>query len=150
MPLPDPASRARLAAMDIAVWVRRSPAAASSGVAVGAGSAEARVRLASGDGEWLLVQRRPWDGRHAELVADLQALLGPSRCRFGQWADSAESGHALSELSARGIRYLLSFGPPPAHAGQPEVVVASDLDELAASAEARRSLWAALRPRLAG
>ena len=149
MPLPDPASRARLAAMDIAVWVRRSPAVSSEAIA-GTRSAQARVRLASGDGEWLLVQRRPWDGRHPQLVADLQALLGPARCRFGQWADSAEAGHALAELGARGIRYLLSFGPPPAHDNEPEVVVAAALDELAASAEARRNLWAALCPRLAG
>lgn len=111
---------------------------------------EARVRLASGDGDWLLVQRRPWDGRHAQMIADIQALLGLARCRFGQWADSREAGHALSELKGRGICYLLSFGPPPPQAERPEVIEVAILDELVASAEARRHLWRALQPRLGG
>lgn len=147
MPLPDPASRARLAEMGIEVWAARTRTTPRAPTGDDGSRSEPRVRLSSGDGDWLLVQRRPWDGRHAPLLADIQALLGPERCRFGQWADSPESGQALSELNARGIRHLVSFGPPP-HAGGAELIEAAVLDELAVSAEARRRLWRALLPRL--
>lgn len=153
MPLPDPASRARLQAMGIELWFPRTPAEATARATA---SDEARVRLSAGGGSWLLVQRRPWDGGHAELLGDIRALLGVDQCRFGQWANSLEAGHGLSELPGRGVCQLLSFGPPPPGAAAPELLVAevpklvvvAALDELAASAAARRALWMALRPLL--
>lgn len=149
MPLPDPRSRARLAEMGIEVWVHRgAPRPGLSSDELSSVN-EPRVRLAAGDGAWLLVQRRPWDGRHAALLADIQAAIRPGRCRFGQWADSREAGLALSELSGRGVAHVLAFGPPPPADERPELIVVPALDELAASADARRALWLALRPRLA-
>ena len=150
MPLPDPRSRARLAEMGIDVWLSRKSHPGPVGAGEQASLAEARVRLAAGDGRWLLVQRRPWDGRHAELLGDIQALLGPEQCRFGHWADSREAGIALSELSARGIVHVLAFGPIPQIVEPSGLVLAPALDELAGSGAARRQLWQALRPRLAG
>ena len=148
MPLPDPASQARLAEMGIEVWLSRG----RPPPVVGAGDtglvSEPRVRLAAGAGAWLLVQRRPWDGRHAELLADLQALLGLDQCRFGQWADSREAGQALSELPERGVRHVLSFGRPPSGVPAADLLVLPELDEIAVSAAARRDLWDALRPLL--
>lgn len=148
MPLPDPRSRARLAEIGVDVWVRRHPQASLDGQVDQVH--EARVRLSAGDGAWLLVQRRPWDGQHAGLLADIQALLRPDRCRFGQWADSREAGLAISELAGRGIRQVLAFGPPPTGAERTQIILVPPLDELASSSKARRALWQALRPRLVG
>lgn len=150
MPLPDPRSRARLAEMGIDVWVSRQSQSRLDSQGAPADRAEARVRLAAGDGTWLLVQRRPWDGRHAELLADIQALLGPEQCCFGHWADSREAGIAVSELATRGIVHVLAFGPVPPIAEPSGLVTAPALDELAGSGAARRALWEVLRPRLAG
>ena len=148
MPLPDRRSRAHLAEMGVDVWVKRSPRSLLAAENSPRPAAEARVRLSAGGGSWLLVQRRPWDGRHTELLADIQALLGPAQCRFGHWADSREAGIGLSELAARGIMNVVAFGPRPHDAESPDLIVASSLDELASSGAARRSLWQALRPRL--
>ena len=143
MPLPDPASHARLAAMGVEVWRQREVQASSDDVP---GEApEPRVRLSSGDGRWLLVQRKPWDGEHAELVSDITALLGPEQCRFGQWSADGAAGLALSELADRGIEYVLSFGRVPAGTDAALLVQASELNELAISAKARRALWLSLR-----
>jgi DNA polymerase III psi subunit len=147
MPLPDPASHARLAAMEIEVWSQRRahrPVQDDLG-----GTLEPRVRLSSGEGRWLLVQRRPWDGEHAQLVSDITALLGVDQCRFGQWSGEGAAGVALSELSGRGIDRVLAFGRLPATVDSTQVVQAAELDELAVSALARRALWRALRPCLA-
>ncbi|MGY6553489.1 MAG: hypothetical protein ACXIUM_03095 [Wenzhouxiangella sp.] len=148
MPLPDPASRARLAEMGIEVWLSRTQDSPTTSAVVQGPVDEPRVRLAAGVGAWLLVQRRPWDGRHAELLADLQALLGADQCRFGHWADSREAGQALSELPERGVRHVLCFGPPPAGAPATGLIALPMLDEIATSAAARRGLWHALRPLL--
>ncbi len=150
MPLPDPRSRARLAEMGIDVWVSRRPRSQVAAEGAPLSPAEARVRLSAGTGSWLLVQRRPWDGQHAGLLADIQALLGPGQCRFGQWADSRESGIAMSELAERGIEQVLAFGPTPQSAEPSDMVLVPALEELAGSSSARRALWLALRPRLAG
>ncbi len=149
MPLPDLESRRRLAEMGVEVWVQRMPGAPTSAHAGSDYADEPRVRLAAGVGAWLLVQRRPWDGRHAALLADLQALLGVEQCRFGQWADSQDAGQALSQLPERGVRHVLAFGPPPLGVPGDKVVEVPALDELAVSAAARRTLWQALRSLLA-
>lgn len=148
MPLPEPASRARLAEMGIEVWLSRAHRAPTASAVEQGQVDEPRVRMAAGGGVWLLVQRRPWDGRHAELLADLQALLGLDQCRFGQWADSREAGQGLSELPERGVRHVLCFGPPPSGASATGLIALPMLDEIAASPAARRALWQALRPLL--
>lgn len=133
--------------MGIEIWARRAPAEQ----AVGADelAEEPRVRLASGDGCWLLVQRRPWDGSQTALVADITALLGADQCRFGQWSSGGSAGLAVSELAARGIGNVLAFGPLPDKVDAPGLIQAPALDEIAVSAQARRRLWMALRPALA-
>lgn len=146
MPLPDRSSRARLVAMGIETWARRGqvgPAALSDQSARGP-----RIRLASGDGSWLLVQRRPWDGSQATLVADITALLGADQCRFGQWSSGTTAGLAMTELSGRGIIHVIAFGPMPAEVDAPGLIQAPAMDELAISADARRRFWIALRPAL--
>ena len=142
MPVPEPASHARLEAMGITVWASRVRLVGASL------AAEPRIRLSSGEGAWLLVQRHPWDGRHADLLADITALVGAAHCRFGQWAGGSEAGVAVSELASRGISTVIAFGPLPEIQEMQLLVRAASLEELAASAEARRSLWQVLRPRL--
>lgn len=154
MALPRTASRERLEAMGVALWVRRDRRAARQPGAPRARAADptgsttdtagARLRLASGDGDWLLVRDRPWDGRHDALLGDIQATIGSARCRFGQWAHSDSAGVGLDELSSRGIRHVLAFGQPPADAGGDVVHVVPDLETLAKSADARRRLWRSL------
>lgn len=149
MALPDPAGRARLAAMGIELWQRRPVPAASIALAAEDAIDEPRIRLASGDGDWLLVQRRPWDGRHPALLADIRAAIGPARCRFGQWADSRDAGLGFSELGQRGVARVLAFGPVPGELVAGSLILAPPIDELAGQAEARRTLWQTLRPHLA-
>lgn len=146
------ASRERLAALGIDLWVRRDrriaraqatePAADSAADPVAQppapGAAVARVRMASGSGDWLLVQDAPWDGRHDVLLGDIQATIGSARCRFGQWARSDSAGVSIDELNSRGIRHVLAFGNAPLDTS---VHSAPDLSRLATSAEARRRLW---------
>jgi hypothetical protein len=129
--------------MGIELWARREhdrPVGPAESPAEGP-----RVRLGSGEGAWLLVQRRPWDGSQATLVADITAVLGTDQCRFGQWSGGSAAGLALAELSGRGIVHVLAFGPLPAAIAAPGLIKAPALDELSASAEARRRLWTALR-----
>ncbi len=153
MPVTDPRSRQRLAAMGIDVWVRRQPAAET--VIRPAATAEAadeqglRIRMASGGGDWLLVQREPWSGQHEQLLADITAVIGAERCRFGQWAISDSAGVPVSELESRGIAHVLAFGEPPRAVSAAPVCQVSSLEEIATSAEARRGLWQALAPRMA-
>lgn len=147
----DPVSRARLAAMGISLWVRRvdtATTAAAAGVAGGRVEPAARVRLASGEGDWLLVQRQPWRGDADGIVNDLRAWIGPARCRFGQWVIDSQSGEDAPELSDRGVRHVLSFGPAPGD-GWPGLIETSPLAELAADWRARRALWQRLAPVLA-
>jgi hypothetical protein len=158
----SPASRERLEALGIDVWVRRdrrvgAPAmereiaeATSASKADPAGENTApRVRMASGDGDWLLVRDGPWDGRHDVLLGDIQAAIGSARCRFGQWAHSDSAGVALDELDSRGVRHVLVFGPAPEAAGQYGVLLGPELSALAGSAEAKRRLWRLLAAELA-
>ncbi|MCH8476673.1 MAG: hypothetical protein LAT56_01875 [Wenzhouxiangella sp.] len=147
----DPAARSRLAARGISIWERRVDAAKAAAAASAAGSrAEpaARVRLASGEGDWLLVQRQPWRGDADGIVNDLRAWIGPARCRFGQWVIDSQSGEDGPELSDRGVRHILSFGPAPG-TDWPGLIETSALAELAADWRARRALWQLLAPVLA-
>lgn len=148
MAVPDAASYSRLAAMGIEVWRRR--VRAGQAAAENEPAAEPRVRLASGDGSWLLVQKRPWDGSQATLMADITALLGADQCRFGQWSTGGTAGLAVSELSARGIVHIVAFGPAPGVMDAPGLIQAPSLDEIAGSASARRRFWTTLRPLLSG
>ncbi len=108
------------------------------------------IRLASGAGDWLLVQQAPWRGDHAALMDDIRACLGTERCRFGQWARDSAAGEGPAELNQRGVRHILSFGPPPSPASWPGLIVAPALDELAGSAQARQDLWRLLAPHWPG
>lgn len=151
-----PESLQRLADMGIDVWRRRDVVIAPEHEAhetTAASPAPAavrtpRVRVASGGGDWLLVQEQPWAGHHDSLLADIQATIGPERCAFGQWADSDMAGVAVDELDRRGVRYLLVFGAAPAGAAGQGVLLAPPLDELANSAQARKKLWRVLAPAL--
>lgn len=153
------ASRERLEALGIDVWVRRDRIRAAAEAAAaqpssghsarGVDQGAVRVRLASGDGDWLLVQDAPWDGRHDRLLGDVQATIGSARCRFGQWAHSDSAGVAIDELSARGIHHTLAFGVVPDGVDGGRVLLAPALSELATSAGARRRLWRLLAAELA-
>jgi hypothetical protein len=140
----SPRSRWRLAEIGVDVWVRRDRAPEPDSAA-GTGP---RIRLASGSGDWLLVQASAWDGRHDKLLGDIQATIGSARCRFGQWSDSASAGVAVDELESRGIARMLSFGPPPERVAEAALVVAPTLEELARDGAARRRLWSLLREAL--
>lgn len=151
----DTVSLRRLEHMGIEVWSRRrdqarpAPEATADGVDSGPGATAARIRLSSGSGDWLLVQRAPWRGAHETLIADITATIGVERVRFGQWAAGSAAGECLAELPTRGIRRVLSLGPAPPDAPAEQVIVAPTLDALASEASARRALWQALAPHLA-
>ena len=148
--MPDTHSRQRLAAMGIDVWLRRDRPAAVADVHAQSAPVDAdsslRIRMASGSGEWLLVQREPWSGQHDKLLADIVAVMGADQCRFGQWAVSDSAGVPIAELESRGIRHVIAFGVPPRESGTEPVHLAPALDELANSAKARRRLWQVLAP----
>lgn len=129
----------RLHAMGIDVWVARQAAVVGE---------TTRVRLASGDGPWLLVQRQPWRGQFEALLADITATLGVDQCRFGQWANSQEAGVAMSELAGRGVRHLLSFGPPPKPDSSGMVIELPSMQEIHDQPEARQALWQRLRDKV--
>jgi hypothetical protein len=140
-------SRERLEAMGIDVWVLRSSETAVPGPVeppdADAGAeptASPRVRMASGDGDWLIVQDDAWDGRHDRLLGDIQATIGSARCRFGQWAHSETAGVSLDELASRDVRHVLSFGPVPGRAGE-RVLVPPTLDDIHRRPDARQRLW---------
>lgn len=152
MPMTDPASRRRLAVMGIDVWVRRTqpPEPPAHPVAEDASPSDPalRIRVSSGAGDWVLVQREPWSGRHEQLLADITALIGTDRCRYGQWAVSDSAGVPVAELDSRGIGHVLAFGEPPRHVNLNQVCLAPALEDLAISADARRRLWQVLAPEL--
>ena len=132
---------ARLRAMGIDVWVPRgaAPTPAPAGL---------RVRLAAGDGDWLILTDSPLDGDYRALMGDITATLGRGRCRFGQWTDNPDAGMDLGELAGAGIRHVLALGGWPGEgdpAGTAGVVRAPALPEIHADAGARRALWDALR-----
>ncbi len=133
----------RLSAMGIDVWVSRG------GVGV---ADEPRVRLSSGEGSWLLVQRQPWRGQFESLLTDITATIGLAECRFGQWANSQDAGVGLSELASRGIRCVVSFGPlPPSEreAGSSisgtRVIEVPTMQAIYDEPAARLALWQGLR-----
>lgn len=136
----EAARLARLKVMGIDVWRPREAAPpAASGL---------RVRLAAGDGDWLILTDCPLDGQYRALMADITATLGRERCRFGQWTDNPEAGMDLDELAAAGIRHVLALGGWPEAADAAElsgVVAAPPLPAVHGDADARRSLWRALR-----
>jgi len=153
--IPSSASRERLAALGIEVWVHRGRRLAAPAAATEAarpedrsGTAAPRVRMASGDGDWLLVQDAPWDGRHDVLLGDIQATIGSAGCRFGQWANSDSAGVSVTELDSRGVRHVLAFGPAPRGADEHGIHLAPELSQLASSGEARRRLWQLLAAEL--
>lgn len=133
------ASRHRLSAMGIDLWQRRTGLPTADDLASDADSL--RIRLLSGSGDWVLVQSQAWRGDHADLMADIQATIGPDRCRFGQWAEAGSAGVGPAELQARGVRHALSFGAPPELIDWPILIQGPSLDELVDRAEARRDLW---------
>lgn len=155
MSIPDAASRQRLAAMGIDVWMARGqePVVAAPAAVAGQGAHdvddELRIRMASGTGRWLLVQHEPWSGAHEQLLADIMATLGSQDCRFGQWAVSDSAGVTLDDLGERGIEHVLAFGPAPRPVSGSRVHQAPALDELARDGNARRQLWQILAPLLA-
>ena len=150
MPMADMHSRRRLADMGIDVWLLRGRSADTTDVDAQSASVDAdsnlRIRMASGSGEWLLVQREPWSGQHDKLLADIMAVMGVDQCRFGQWAVSDSAGVPISELDSRGIRHVIAFGVPPRESGTGPVHLAPALEEVATSAKARRRLWQVLAP----
>lgn len=155
MAIPDGASRQRLAALGIDVWIRRdrvvktarpTEPAITETVQPGAAVDRLRVRMASGSGEWLLVQRDPWSGSHEQLLADITATIGAARCRFGQWAVSESAGIGLEDLGERGVGHVLAFGQPPRPVSDAFVHLVPALDDLAADSQARRRLWKVLSP----
>lgn len=124
-----------LKVMGIDHWVSRHGLDNEAGV---------RVRLSSGRGRWLLVQRQPWRGQFDALLADITAVLGVEECRFGQWAKSQDAGVALHELSTKGIKSVLSFGPLPSQAVPGEVIELPSLQAVHSEPEAKQALWAKL------
>lgn len=143
MPSLDQRQLDRLSAMGIDVWVSRVAAN---------GADEPRVRLSSGEGSWLLVQRQPWRGQFESLLSDITATIGVAECRFGQWANSQDAGVGLSELAGRGIRCLVSFGPlPPSDneagisASGTRVIEVPTMQAIHDEPSARQALWQGLR-----
>ncbi len=161
------ATRRRLAAMDIDVWVRRAgesvagtAAGATADTPVGqavdavptgaSGSARSasspRIRLASGRGRWLLLIDEAGAAEDQRFLDDLRGLLGVDQVRFGRWSDSAESGVAAEDWTERGIEWVLDFGGGSVE--HPAVLNLPRLTELRESGSARKALWQALRPLL--
>ena len=144
-------SHRRLRAMGIEVWQARPvrmPQAAGH---------EPRIRLAAGSGDWLLVCPGGVPEDQRVLMDDIMASIGSARCRFGEWADSAEAGVAVDEWSERGIEHVLIFAEPDTgrrptrnRLDDPRVIETVALAELAHSGEARKALWQQLAPRLNG
>lgn len=135
-----------LQAMDVQVWRlrgRRSSAVESAGQPAAERHA-ARIRLEAGSGRWLLVVDDAERARHAVLLEDIVATLGAGECRFGTWSDSAESGIAVSELEAHGIRHALVFGDGDDLLQQ--LLHVGALNDLASSGRARRALWQRIKP----
>lgn len=152
----------RLAAMDIPVWRARASRQARSDMSDASaepledrptealpGEARqrpGRIRLEAGSGRWLLVVDDADRARHAGLIEDVRATLGPGDCRFGTWSDSAEAGIGAEDWNAHGILHAVVFSDQAA----PGFVQGGQLDRLASSGEARRALWRRLQPLLEG
>ncbi len=135
----------RLSAMGIQVWVNRTVPGTND---------EPRIRLSSGEGAWLLVQRQPWRGQFDALLGDITATIGVDQCRFGQWANSQDAGVGVSELAGRGVRYVLAFGPlPPAQplaetsGSGTTVIEVPTMQTIHDEPSARQALWHGLKSR---
>jgi len=126
----------RLHAMGIDLWVARDIAPENDGL---------RVRLSSGHGSWLLVQRQPWRGQFESLLADITATLGVAECRFGQWANSQDAGVSVSELAGHGVRYVLCFGAVPAPTDAPSLIEVASMQAIHDDPSERKALWAKLQ-----
>ncbi|MEN1727007.1 MAG: hypothetical protein AAGJ52_01080 [Pseudomonadota bacterium] len=137
-------SRERLALIGVDLWQRRGQLPDAEALASDAEGL--RIRLLSGAGDWVLVQQQAWRGEHEALMADIQATLGPERCRFGQWAEPGSAGVGPAEMQARGVAHVLSFGPPPDLIDWPMLIQGPTLSALASEPDARRALWQALAP----
>lgn len=147
MPIRNETSRARFDAMGIELWELRGRRSAERAPrsAVDPGG-RLRIRLSSGDGDWLLVLEGTVPAACQRLVADITAAVGFERCRFGQWAYSPEAGVGPDEWSQRGIKRVLAFGEP--RIDDDRVIAAPGLDQLAGSADARRTLWSRMKAAL--
>lgn len=142
MPERSLATRKRLAHMGLDRWELRSDLPSADDLARDADAL--RIRLLSGSGDWVLVQEAAWRGDHATLMSDIQATLGPERCRFGQWAEAGSAGVGPAELQARGVTRILSFGAPPDLIDWPMLIQGPRIEVLASDPEARRALWGQL------
>jgi hypothetical protein len=83
-------------------------------------------------------------------MADIQATLGPERCRFGQWAEAGSAGVGPAELQARGVQRILAFGDPPELIDWPMLIKAPSIEALATTPDARRTLWSQLADFIGG
>ena len=142
-------SARRLKAMGIDLWQSR-PVRMPHAV-----SPAPRIRLAAGSGDWLLVCPEGVPETYRRLVDDIVASIGVARCRFGEWADSADAGVAVDEWQSRGIEHVLAFAeddagrrPGRARLDDPRVIDVAALAELAQSGAARKALWHQLADRL--
>lgn len=130
----------KLEAMGVPVWQQRRPRPAAPSSRTG------RIRLEAGSGRWLLVVDEIERAEHEALLGDVVAALGAPDCRFGTWSDSPDSGVGPEDWAAHGIEHVVVAG---AWRDAPEGCIrVESLDELAASARARRDFWGALRARL--
>lgn len=137
----------RLQAMDVQVWRLRGrrQSAVESAAQPGAERHTGRIRLEAGSGRWLLVIDDAERARHAALLEDVGATLDTGECRFGTWSDSPDSGIAISDLEAHGIRQALVFGEGD---DLQQLLHVGALDRLASSGAARRALWLRIKPLL--
>jgi len=133
------ATRRRLAVIGVDRWELRAGLPSAEDLASDAESL--RIRLLSGSGDWVLVQRQAWRGDHGTLLSDIQATLGPERCRFGQWAEAESAGVGPAELQARGVKHILSFGAPPELIDWPMLVQGPSIEDLVNRPDARSALW---------
>lgn len=128
----------RLEAIGIELWARRSVEPDD----------ELRIRLSAGHGEWLLVQRAPWRGQFEPLLNDITHTLGVAHCRFGQWANTQESGVPVSQLRELGVHRVIAFGPIPKDRQASMVIEVPTMQALNDAPDARRQLWQSLRDHL--
>lgn len=144
--------RAYLEAMGFDVWLSRHAEAAA-----GAGAGPARLVIGPGAGSTLLVCPGP-EAIAGKLAADIARAVGNDPVWAWPDPDAGAQGPTLAEaVGDRLFTRLLVFGESLAGAvfgaSAPEVMgssavgVAPALDDLDASAEARRALWRLIRGR---
>src|SRR5690625_6461755 len=97
--------------MGIDVWRRRGAVIAPENEAHETAAAQPapaavrtpRVRVASGGGDWLLVQEQAWAGHQERLLAEIQATIGPERGAYVPRADCEMAGEADDENERRDV-----------------------------------------------